>query len=185
VQCNSFAGAPGTSVTAVGARRGLLQLPGVQEDVGMIGVHHGGRFYELNVRDSAVAWEVAPWGRWRLTASNDAHEAEVEAECGSPGTPLRAPTADAGLATFCRDSFAGRVRVRVWAAGARARGAPPLVDCASEGLSGAVEVGGGPWWEAWSAQADMSEPVRRLLNLPVDMEALADLVPPALRPPGL
>ena len=37
-------------------------------------------------------------------------EALVEAVCEAPGTPLRAPTADAGLAPFCRDSFAGKVR---------------------------------------------------------------------------
>jgi tocopherol cyclase len=185
VQCNSFADSPGTSVTAVGARRGLLQLPGAQEDVGVIGVHHGGAFYEINVRDSELTWEVEPWGRWRIEGASGAHEALVEAACDSPGTPLRAPTADAGLAPFCRDSFAGTVRVRVWAAGGRAAGAAPLVDVASEGRSAAVEVGGGPWWSAWAARAAMAEPVRRLLNLPLDFEALTDLVPPGLRPPGL
>ena len=30
-----------------GARRGLLQLPGVEEDVGMVGIHWQGRFIEL------------------------------------------------------------------------------------------------------------------------------------------
>ena len=185
VQCNSFAAAPGTSVTAVGARRGLLQLPGVLEDVGIVGIHHAGRLYELNARDSAVSWEVEPWGRWRIEASSPSHEAVVEAECDSPGTPLRAPTADAGLAPFCRDSFAGTVHVRLWEAGGRAAGAAPVLDCRSEGRSGAVEVGGGPWWSAWSSRAEMSEPVRRLLNLPVDVEALADWVPSSLRPPGL
>ena len=40
VQCNSFAGEAGTSVTAVGALRGLLGVPGVEENVGMIGIHH-------------------------------------------------------------------------------------------------------------------------------------------------
>lgn len=187
IQCNSFAGAPGTSVTAVAARRGLLQLPGVQEDVGLIGIHHGGVFYELNVRDSEVEWEVEPWGRWALRGRSAEWEALVEAVCEAPGTPLRAPTADQGLAPFCRDSFAGEVRIRVWPAGAggAAGGAPPLVDVRSEGRSGAVEVGGGPWWSGWTAKAAMSEPVKRLLNLPVDVEALADLVPPQLRPPGL
>lgn len=43
VQCNTFEGEPGTSVTAVGALRGLLGVPGVEENVGMIGIHHRGR----------------------------------------------------------------------------------------------------------------------------------------------
>ena len=30
-----------------GARRGLLNLPGVEEDVGMVGIHWRGRFIEL------------------------------------------------------------------------------------------------------------------------------------------
>lgn len=35
----------------------------MQEDVGLIGIHHGGRLYELNPRDSELGWEVDPWGR--------------------------------------------------------------------------------------------------------------------------
>lgn len=185
VQCNSFQGSPGTSVTAVGARRGLLQIPGIQEDVGMIGIHHQGVLYELNVRDSAVSWDVDPWGSWKFRGSNSRYETEVEAKCQAAGTPLRAPTAEQGLAPFCRDSFAGSVRIRLWKSGDKAKGAEPLIDCQSEGLSGAVEVGGGPWWSGWQTEAAMSEPVKQMLNLPIDVEALADLVPPPLRPPGL
>ena len=185
IQCNTFVDSPGTSVTAVGARRGLLQLPGVLEDVGLIGIHHQGTFYELNVKDSEVKWNVLPWGQWNIHAKNSKFEAEVEATCDAPGTPLRAPTADQGLAPFCRDSFAGVVRIRVWAGESRAAGAVPLFDVCSIGKSGAVEVGGGPWWSGWEAKAEMSEPVKRLLNLPIDVEALADLLPGVVRPPGL
>jgi hypothetical protein len=63
VQCNSFEGVEGTSVTAVGARRGLMQLP-VQEDVGLVGIHHQGKFYDLTPKDSEISWDVDPWGRW-------------------------------------------------------------------------------------------------------------------------
>ena len=36
------------SLTAcAGARRGILQLPGVEEDVGMIGIHLRGQFIEM------------------------------------------------------------------------------------------------------------------------------------------
>lgn len=185
IQCNTFQDNPGTSVTAVGARRGLPLLPGVQEDVGLIGIHHKGKFYELNVKESEVQWDVAPWGRWRIQGKNSNLEAVVEAVCDAPGTPLRAPTADQGLAPFCRDSFVGTVRIRVWQAGGQAIGAPPFIDVTSAGKSGAVEVGGGPWWTGWSTTAAMSEPVKRLLNLPVDVEGLADWLPKSLRPPGL
>ena len=75
------------------------------------------------------------------------------------------------------------MRIRVWPVG-RTDG-PPLVDCSSDGASGAVEVGGGPWFSPWRQEAAMAEPVKQLLNLPVDVEGLADLLPPLLRPPGL
>jgi len=34
-------------ITCPGARRGILQLPGVEEDVGMVGIHWQGQFIEL------------------------------------------------------------------------------------------------------------------------------------------
>ena len=77
----------------------------------MIGIHHQGAFYEISPKDSAISWEVDPWGRWSITGKNARFEALVEATCGGGGTPLRAPTADQGLAPFCRDSFFGEVRL--------------------------------------------------------------------------
>ncbi|PSC72651.1 Tocopherol chloroplastic [Micractinium conductrix] len=183
VQCNSFAGEAGTSVTAVGALRGLLGVPGVEENVGMIGIHHRGKFYEFLPNIGAITWDVDPWGRWRITARNGEHEAVVEATCEFPGTPLRAPTIDQGLTPFCRDSFCGQARIRVWRAGQTA--GPPLVDCTSDGRSAAVEVGGGPWFSRWEQEAEMAAPVKALLNLPLDVEALAGWLPGPLRPPGL
>lgn len=186
IQCNSFLDSPGTSVTAVGAERGLLQVPGLKENVGLIGIHHQGEFYELNIKDSQVRWTVSPWGSWRLEGSSSKFEAIIEAQCSSSdGTALRAPTASDGLAPFCRDSFAGSVTLQVWRAGDRARGSPPLIDVTSDGKSGAVEVGGGPWWSTWSVEAKMTEPVKQLLQLPLDVEYLADMLPRDIRPPGL
>ncbi|PRW18397.1 tocopherol cyclase [Chlorella sorokiniana] len=183
VQCNTFEGEPGTSVTAVGALRGLLGVPGVEENVGMIGIHHRGRFYEFLPNNGSLSWDVDTWGRWRISARTAEHEAVVEAVCSAPGTPLRAPTIDEGLTSFCRDSFCGQVRIRVWPAGQT--GGPPLLDCTSAGNSGAVEVGGGPWFSTWRQQAEMAGPVKQLLNLPLDVEGLAGWLPPQLRPPGL
>ncbi len=54
-------------MTAVGARRSLvLGLPGIEEDVGLIGVHlpDGGPFIELVPWNGDVEWEVEPWGKW-------------------------------------------------------------------------------------------------------------------------
>jgi hypothetical protein len=48
-----------------------------------------------------------------------------------------------------------------------------------------VEVGGGPWFSRWQQDAEMAGPVKQLLNLPINVEALADWLPSQLRPPGL
>ncbi|GFR52594.1 hypothetical protein Agub_g15190, partial [Astrephomene gubernaculifera] len=122
VQCNSFEGQPGLSVTSVGARRGLLVgLPGVEEDVGLLGLHlpphlagGGGEFVELVPWNSELEWEVSPWGSWRLRGANSRWEALLEAECeAGAGAVLRAPTTAQGLAPFCKDTFFGRCRLRL------------------------------------------------------------------------
>lgn len=46
-----------------GATRGVLNLPGVKEEVGLIGIHYGGTFVELVPWNGSVSWDVAPWGR--------------------------------------------------------------------------------------------------------------------------
>ena len=185
IQCNSFYDSPGTSVTAVGAERGLLQIPGVQENVGLIGIHHNDTLYEVNIKDGQIRWSVEPWGHWIVEGKSSMWEAVIEATClPSDGTPLRAPTATDGLDPFCRDSFAGVIHLKLWRAGERGS-KDPIIDLVSEGKSGAVEVGGGPWWSTWSVEAKMSEPVKQLLNVPVDIEYLTSFIPPQLRPPGL
>jgi tocopherol cyclase len=63
------------------------------------------------------------------------------------------------------------------------RRAAPLIDL--ETKCGAVEVGGGPWWSTWKAEAEMKQPLRSLVSLPVDVEGLAASLPKPLRPPGL
>ena len=44
-----------------------MKLPGVEEDVGLIGIHWQGRFIELVTWNSEVRWEVDPWGRWKVS----------------------------------------------------------------------------------------------------------------------
>eukprot|EP00976_Prorocentrum_cordatum_P086205 1186410-Prorocentrum_minimum.AAC.3 len=127
-----------TSVRGCGADvaltwRGLGSKPGV---------HYEDAFIEIVPWKGPVEWEVAVWGKWRIEGSNDKYIVEVTATCEpTDGTQLRAPTADQtdllsevgakalgplplivvllgdihqGLAGFCKDTFAGKVGLRVW-----------------------------------------------------------------------
>lgn len=186
IQCNSFDGYPGLSVTAVGARRGLvLGVQGVEEDVGLIGVHlENGDFVEMVPWNSDLKWDVDPWGRWRIRAINERYEAVVEATCAdTAGTVLRAPTSSMGLAPFCKDTFFGQCRLRVWRRSGGTKQGAPLVDASSS--TAALEVGGGPWWSAWHTRAEMKEPFRSLVQAPLDVGLLGRVLPDALKPPGL
>ena len=118
-------------------------MPGLEEDVGLIGIHHPGGFINLVPQVAHVEWEVAPWGSWRVRAVGQGYEALVEATAEEgAGTVLRAPTADRGLAPFCKVSFFGKCRLRVWEVdSAGVRRAQPMIDARSE--TAAVEVGGG------------------------------------------
>lgn len=48
-----------------GAKRGLLNLP-VDEEVGLVGLHWGDRFFEFVPQNGEVQWEVQPWGDWKV-----------------------------------------------------------------------------------------------------------------------
>ena len=126
LQCNSFPSCRGLSVTATGANRGVVVLPGVREEVAAIVVHlPNGEFFPfvpVGVEAAEVSWEVSRWGQWTVTAATPTHEVEVSGWI-APGddavggtTVLRAPTDDAtaGMAPLCRESFKGTVRVSLW-----------------------------------------------------------------------
>jgi hypothetical protein len=74
---------PGLSITAVGARRQLvLGVPGIEEDVGMLGIHlPDGTFLELVPWAGQVEWSADPWGQWRIWARARGYEALLEASC--------------------------------------------------------------------------------------------------------
>jgi tocopherol cyclase len=170
------------SLTTGGGRRALPFLPGAEEDVALIGVHHEGTFIELVPWRGSVEWEVSPWGSWRLRGDNGRYRAEVEATCApDAGTPLRAPTATEGLAPFCRDTFYGSVRLRVW--DKERSNVTPWVDAQSK--SCALEVGGGPWWSEWKAKAEMREPLRSLRQLPIEPSPVLNQLPDMFKPPGI
>ena len=176
------------AVTAVGAIRslpGASLLPWLaKEDVGMIGLHYGGRFHEFVPWKGGVAWEVAPWGEWSCRASTSTHEVELEATCGGRGTPLRAPTESRGLAVLCRDSFAGELTIRLFEKPKR-KGEERKLVVELKSKRAAVETGGGPWGETWAASAAMKQPFRSLVKAPIDPERLAGFLPERWRPRGL
>lgn len=199
---------PTCSLTTGGGRRALPLLNNEEEDVAMIGIHVEGTFIELvpwrgtvEVRLLACSarqegpgraslllssvppqWEISPWGSWKVRGDNGHYRAEVEATAlPTDGTPLRAPTLNDGLAPFCKDTFHGKVRLRVW--DLRRNTTVPWVDATSDTC--ALEVGGGPWWSSWKAKAEMKEPLRSMLQLPIEPSPLTDFLPNDLRPPGL
>ena len=52
-----------------------------------------------------------------MEGESNEYAAEVEASCTKPGTRLRAPTLNMGLAPLCTDSFFGDITIRYWLKG--------------------------------------------------------------------
>eukprot|EP01025_Chloroclados_australasicus_P016918 TRINITY_DN18630_c0_g1_i2.p1 TRINITY_DN18630_c0_g1~~TRINITY_DN18630_c0_g1_i2.p1 ORF type:complete len:459 (+),score=49.22 TRINITY_DN18630_c0_g1_i2:47-1378(+) len=183
IQCNSFENEPNLSVTVAGARRGLLNVPGVEEEVGMIGIHFQGVFIEFTPVGAQIEWSVETWGKWRMSAKQGEYEALIEAETNEAGVLLRAPTSGEGLVPFCRDTFKANVKLTVWKLKDGQRQEPPTVQALSD--TGAAEVGGGPWWSTWNATAKMRQPLKSVIQLPVDLDTISSFVPSPFKPPGL
>jgi tocopherol cyclase len=124
-----------------------------------------------------MSWEVSPWGRWELRGrctdkkNGTPFEAEIVAVTESSGVLLRAPTKDEGMQYFCRDSGFGNVILSLWEMRydedihdfVRSR---IIIDRARSSLC-TVEVGGGPWWDAWKVKSKMSSTMRRIIRLPM------------------
>lgn len=47
------------------------------------------------------------------------------------------------------------------------------------------KVGGGPWWDSWQGKADMKEPLKSIVKLPIDILTLSRATPRIIRPPGV
>lgn len=141
IQCNAFASAPGLSITAVGGVRDVLTW---QEEVGLIGIHYRGNFYEFISTKTDFTWIVEPWGKWRLRARDYRYRVEVVGIAHDPGALVRVPTLT-GMQWLCRDTTHGELHVRLWTIA----GEQLIVDASSE-LAG-LEIGGGPWEERWTA----------------------------------
>ncbi|XP_071702588.1 tocopherol cyclase, chloroplastic-like [Rutidosis leptorrhynchoides] len=183
VQCNVFKGASGEVGLTCGG--GLRQLPGLNEtfeNAALIGVHFGGIFYEFVPWNGSVEWEIAQWGYWHVTANNETHKVELEASTKDPGTTLRAPTTEAGLAPACKDTCFADLTLKLWEKGSDGSKGKLILDVTSN--MAAVEVGGGPWFNTWKGKTYTPEILNRALNLPVDVEGILGSFP-LLKPPGL
>lgn len=182
VQCNKFEGAIGeVALTAAG---GLRELPGLNayENAALVGVHYDGVFYEFVPWNGVVSWEVAQWGYWRIAADNQRHKVELEATTEDPGTTLRAPTMESGLAPACKDTCFGDLRLRIWEKRYDGSKGKIILDVTSN--MAAVEVGGGPWFNTWTGETSTPGLVKSALNVPVDVEGILDSVP-FFKPAGL
>ncbi|CAF2031489.1 unnamed protein product [Brassica oleracea var. botrytis] len=184
VQCNVFERAKGeVALTAAG---GLRQLPGLTEtfeNAALICVHYDGKLYEFVPWNGVVSWEMSPWGYWYMTAENETHMVELEARTNEAGTPLRAPTSEAGLATACKDSCYGELKLQIWER--RYDGSKGKVIMEAKSSMAAVEIGGGPWFGTWKGDtSNTPELLKRSLQVPLDIESVFGLVP-FFKPPGL
>lgn len=162
IQCNSFGDEECTAVTAGGGRRTLPLLVNQDEDVALIGIHHAGKFIEIVPWNGDVSWKVSPWGSWIMKGRTKGFKVELEAKAVSTGTVLRAPTVE-GLIPVCKDTFDGILTLKVWEEGKL------IIERTSN--SAALEVGGGPWWDSWWGNAEMKEPLRSVLQVPVDVKS--------------
>jgi len=77
-----------------------------------------------------------------------------------------------------------QVRLQLWRLdkhGQREGG--PVLDTSS--TTGALETGGGPWPATWKAQAKMQQPLKSIVQIPIDVRGIAEALPGDLLPPGL
>lgn len=180
VQCNSFEGytcPEGRSRLSLTAGGGIRKIPfGKTEELGMVCVHHNGIFYEAVPWTGEMEWDVDPWGSWsfsaKCTSGEKLFEVQVVAKCEEEGVVLRAPTQDLGLAYFCRDSFYANVELSLyeiyWDKQQQEyiRGKAILEKAKSIPRTGAVEIGGGPYWNPWKGKSKMKQPMKALVKLP-------------------
>ena len=190
-QCNSFDNHDGQlSVTAGG---GIRKLPfGREEELGMIAVHHEGRFYEAVPWKGNVEWNVSTWGEWSLygdrleettsyglddttlPTTTPSFAVELRYSCDPvnlPGLVFRAPTPKQGMVPFCRDTFEADCELTLWELRKNEttnnfeKVEPPIINKAKS-REGGAEIGGGPWWSEWRGKSELKPVVKALLNFP-------------------
>lgn len=141
LNCNSFIEDPDD--LALTAAAGQRDAPWGAEEVGAIGIHHQGQFYEFVPWNAEVSWQIAPWGSWQMQGRTRTLEVTVLGTSDRLGTPLRAPTTT-GLQFCCRDTMLGHITLEL----RDRRTGRVLVSATSS--TGGLEVGGDlPWSQPW------------------------------------
>jgi tocopherol cyclase len=109
INCNSFKHEPDLAITAGG---GIRKVFWWQETVGLIAIHHRGKFYEFAPWNSRVSWQVQPWGFWQMEAVNRDWQITLTGNTDLPGNYVRTPTAK-GLVFNCRDTTKGKLTLEL------------------------------------------------------------------------
>ncbi|MEL6579852.1 MAG: tocopherol cyclase family protein [Cyanobacteria bacterium J06621_12] len=138
LNCNSFRDQSDLALTAGG---GIRQILWWTEEVGLIGIHYQGRFYEFAPWNSQLSWQIEPWGKWVLQAKSAQYHVTLRGETDLPGTYVRTPTAE-GLVFNCRDTTQGRLSLLLSDyTGKR------IVE--AESVLAGLEIGGLGWEDTW------------------------------------
>jgi len=141
LNCNSFTEETDLSLTAGGGKRKVF---GIIEEVGMIGIHYCGQFYEFVPWNSQISWQIQTWGRWEMQAINQHFQVKLIGTTDLAGTHVLVPT-EQGLVFCCRDTMKGLLSLEL-----RTRQGDCLVKASS--FVGGLEIGGNSWQKPWSSQ---------------------------------
>lgn len=144
MQANAFRQRPDLSVVAVGS---LRQILGHTETVGLMGLHFQGRFIALSSLHHRIAWQVSPWGCWRLEAWNHRYRVLLQGRAESDPSLVRIPTL-AGLQFGCCDTTHGELDVQVWERSLTPPYTESLILHDSTSLA-ALEIGRQGWEQGW------------------------------------
>jgi tocopherol cyclase len=158
LQANQFICIADMTFTAVGARRMIGQF--YEETIGMIAVHLDGEMYEFsNWNCSDLSWVVQRWGRWQCQASSrTGYIISVDAESSDDGSLVLGPSLG-GMIPNVRDAAYGTLTVSLRSPDGRVLLHNAVCKTAQ------VEVGGGPWEEAWTANVKpLRQPLRGAIN---------------------
>ena len=139
IQCNAFEQEPDLTLTSGG---GIRQVLGQRESVGMVGIHHQGKFYEFVPWNGNVSWQVSPWGSWRIWAEQKDYAVELMGQTDLAGVNIRVPTAT-GMEFLCRDTTQGQLLLTLW----QKRGHKKILSAQSQ--QAGLEIGGSDWDEIW------------------------------------
>jgi tocopherol cyclase len=139
INCNSFEDTVGLAITAGGGRRKVLWMT---EEVAMIGIHYRDRFYEFAPWNAEIHWQIAPWGEWRIQATNGDFYIELIGTTDATGTMVNTPT-EKGLVMCCRDTLKGILSIDL-----QTRQGKPIIKASS--TNAGLEVGGDKWEQVWA-----------------------------------